>query len=143
MNVDDKPISMPVKDYLIRVLSVRTNTPEKTIEAVVNHQCQRALDKMGTEYSVEFSGWGKFFFNHKKAAKKLEKFYSKLATFKALLEKEGITEAKQISLNNKIADAERYIAGLKPKLDRWNELNANSRGVEKQFDSSSRIEAAN
>lgn len=145
MNVQDKPISMPVKDYLIRILSVKLNTPEKTIEAIVNHQCQRALDKMATEYSVEFSGWGKFFFNHKKAQKKLEKFYSKLAMFKASLEKEGITEAKRISLNNKIADAERYIAVLKPKLEQWNERQrkTNSGGVEEQVDSPSRVEKAN
>ena len=65
--------------------------------------------------------------------------------FKASLEKEGITEAKRISLNNKIADAERYIAVLKPKLEQWNERQrkTNSGGVEEQVDSPSRVEKAN
>ena len=38
----DKPISLSVKDYLIRKLAVKMMTSEKTIEAVVNHQFQSA-----------------------------------------------------------------------------------------------------
>ena len=38
----DKPMSMSVKDYLLRLMSIRGNISEKTLEAVVNHQFESA-----------------------------------------------------------------------------------------------------
>ena len=61
----DKPISMSVKDFLIRTLAVKMMTSEKTIEAVVNHQFQSANEAMDLNSSVEIAGFGKFFFNNK------------------------------------------------------------------------------
>lgn len=69
----DKPISMSVKDYLVRTLAVKILTSEKVIEAVVNHQFQSANEAMDLNDSVEIAGFGKLFFNNKKAIKKLEK----------------------------------------------------------------------
>lgn len=69
----DKPISMSVKDYLVRTLAVKILTSEKVIEAVVNHQFQSANEAMDLNDSIEIAGFGKLFFNNKKAIKKLEK----------------------------------------------------------------------
>ena len=71
MEIDNKPASMSMKDYLIRVLAVKAMMSEKTIEAVVNHQFQSASLAMKTNNSIELSGFGKFYFNMKKAIKRL------------------------------------------------------------------------
>jgi hypothetical protein len=68
----DKPVSLSVKDYLIRMLAIKSLTSEATIEAVVTHQFQSANEAMDTNDSIEISGFGKFYFNKKKAINKLK-----------------------------------------------------------------------
>jgi len=77
----DKPISLSVKDYLIRRLAVKMMLSEKTIDTVVSHQFQSANEALFQNKSVEISGFGKFFFNEKKAHKTLEKFESQKELF--------------------------------------------------------------
>ena len=67
----DKPISLSMKDYLIRRLAVKLMTSEKTIEAVINHQFQSANEALLNNKTIEISGFGKFIFNDKKAVKKM------------------------------------------------------------------------
>src|SRR5690349_18627084 len=95
----DKPMSMSVKDYLMKTQSVRTNTPLKIIEAVVDFQFQEvnsALHLPNVD-SVEISGFGKFSFNRKKALKKWEKNISKKEYWEKALLDPDITEAKRKS----------------------------------------------
>jgi hypothetical protein len=63
---------MSMKDYLVRVLAVKMMMAEKTIETVINHQFQSSSEAMLNNGSVEISGFGKFYFNKKKAQNKLE-----------------------------------------------------------------------
>jgi hypothetical protein len=72
MEMDVKPRSMSMKDYLVRVLAVKMMMAEKTIETVINHQFQSSSEAMLNNGSVEISGFGKFYFNKKKAQNKLE-----------------------------------------------------------------------
>ena len=69
--MDSKPAAMNIKDYLIRLLAVKILTSEKTIDAVITHQFQSANEALDLNNSVEISGFGKFFFNNKKAIKRL------------------------------------------------------------------------
>lgn len=112
----DKPITMSVKDYLIRLLSIKTNTPVKTIEAIVDHQFQGANEALKTNYSVEISGFGKFLFNHKKAHKKWEKNLSKKQYFENIL-KSPITEQKRISVQLKLENTIKWLENIKPKIE--------------------------
>lgn len=116
----DKPISMSVKDYLIRVMSLRTNIPVKTIEAVVKHQMDtinQAIQKDDV-FTVEISGFGKWIFNHKKAQKKLEKNYSKEKFFSEALEKPNLSDRQRESLTLKLENTRKWIEGIKPKIDK-------------------------
>ncbi len=70
----DKPISLSMKDYLIRRLAVKLMTSEKTIETVINHQFQSANEALLNNKTIEISGFGKFIFNDKKALKKMSKY---------------------------------------------------------------------
>lgn len=120
----DKPISMSVKDYLIRVLSIRTNTPVKTIEAVVNHQISgitAAIQKPGI-HSVEMSGFGKWLFNHRKLQRKWEKNLSKERVFLKLLQNPDLTPKQIASYTLKLENTRKWMEGIKPKLEKCPQL---------------------
>jgi nucleoid DNA-binding protein len=140
MNIDSKPKSMSMKDFLIRVQAVKMMKSEKTIEAVVNHQFQSTNLAMKTNNSVELSGFGKFFFNEKKAQKRLTKMYEKKLYIEEALKEELLTEQRrkryETMLQNVIIDIE----FLKSKT---NEFQSDLRGMEEQVDSSLGHEEAN
>jgi nucleoid DNA-binding protein len=91
----DKPISMSVKDYLIRTLAVKIMVSEKVIEAVVNHQFQSANEAMDIHNSLEISGFGKFYFNEKKAKKKILSLHGKKKMMESHLANPDATEQKK------------------------------------------------
>ena len=93
----DKPISMSVKDYLIRTLAVKILTSEKTIEAVINHQFQSANEAMDLHNSIELSGFGKFFFNDKKAVKRVNALIAKKLALENILADDISSEQKKRS----------------------------------------------
>lgn len=136
----DKPMSMSVKDYLIRKMSVSLMTSEKTIEAVVNHQFRSANIALQDNNIVEISGLGKFYFNYKKALKKMEKMVSKANFFYSQVVNMELTEQKRISSANKLANTLIQIETLKPKLNV--EHQPDLRGMEEQVGSTSTLEGA-
>lgn len=109
-------MSMSVKDFLIRTLAIKMLTSEKTLDAVINHQFQSANEAMHIHKSVEISGFGKFYFNDKKAVKRMEKLVSKKAAYESALANPDITDQKKayakIVLENTIKD----ISALKPRI---------------------------
>jgi hypothetical protein len=102
----DKPVSMSVKDYLIRTLAVKILTSEKTIEAVINHQFQSANEALDLNNSVEISGFGKLFFNNKKAIKRLGALNAKREVMEKMINDDTLPEQKrksaQVTLNQTI-----------------------------------------
>jgi len=126
----DKPISMSVKDYLCRMMSIKTNTPLATIDSIVSHQFEAANEALKTNKSVELSGFGKFVFKTKTATKKLEKAFFKRDYWTELLKDPSLTEQKRISTTNKLNNTLKEIEALKTKLN-INELQGDIRGVEK------------
>lgn len=126
----DKPISLSMKDYLIRKLAVKMMVSEKIIDAVVSHQFQSAQQAMVGNKSVEISGFGKFLFNEKKALKKWEKFHSQKAQFEKMLENQTLTEARRRNLSMKLQSAIDNIRDLKPRIH-GNHI-SDIRGLEEQ-----------
>lgn len=113
----DKPNSMPVKNYLMRILSVDMAIPEKIIEAVVNHQFQSANTAMDTNKSLEISGFGRFIFNDKKAVKKMTSLLSRLERYTLELESNSLTEANRAKITEIVRVINKQIEQLKPKLN--------------------------
>jgi len=113
----DKPRSLSVKDYLVRVLAVKMLTSEKIIEAVVDHQYQSTNEAMVSNYSVEIAGFGKMLFNKKKAIKQMEKLLELKAMHEQTLLNKDITETKRQSLIVKVNNIQMAIESLKPKID--------------------------
>lgn len=88
---------MSVKDYLVRTLAVKILTSEKTIEAVINHQFQSANEAMDLHNSIEISGFGKFFFNDKKATKRVGALIAKKLALENILADDTSSEQKKKS----------------------------------------------
>ena len=126
----DKPTSMSVKDFLIRRLAVKMMVSEKTIETVVNHQFQEANVALGKHKSLEISGFGKFFFNDKKAAKQMAKYESQKAMFEKMLGNETLTDQKRRSTEVKLQNVKDCIRDLKPKM--YDSTLTDLRGMEEQ-----------
>lgn len=136
----DKPISMSVKDFLIRKLAVELMMSEKTIDAIVSHQFRSANVALQDNHTVEISGLGKFHFNYKKAVRKMEKMVSKANFFHSQVNNMELSEQKRISANNKLVNTLAQIETLKPKLNV--EHQPDLRGMEEQVNSSSSYEGA-
>jgi nucleoid DNA-binding protein len=112
----DKPVSMSVKDYLIRTLAVKILTSEKTIEAVVNHQFQSANEALDTNNSVEISGFGKLFFNNKKAIKRLGALNAKREVMERMINDETLPEQKRKSAQVTLNQTNTTIGLLKARI---------------------------
>lgn len=133
----DKPMSMSVKDYLIRIMAVKEMMSEKVIEAVVNHQFQSANAALQDNHSIEISGFGKFFFNHKKAQRTMEKMESKVRMFTKQMNDMSLSEQKRASAQVKLNNTLAQIEALKPKLY---ESESDIRGMEEPVDPCIRYE---
>jgi nucleoid DNA-binding protein len=112
----DKPISMSDKDYLIRVMSIKTNTPVAIIDAIITHQFEAANEALKINNTIELSGFGKFVFKLKKAHKKLERNIGKKEYWEKALEDNTLTEQKRQSYTNKLNNTIKEIEVLKTKL---------------------------
>jgi len=126
----DKPISMSVKDYLVRTLAVKMMISEKTIETVINHQFQSANEAMDTNNSIEISGFGKFYFNEKKAKKRLEDLTRKKNLMLEFLASAETSEQKKRSSQVTLEKTEALINLLKSKITYEDQFLSDLRGLE-------------
>ena len=90
---------------------------EKIIDSVVTHQFDSANDALNVNKSVEISGFGKFYFNNKKAITQYNKLLNIKRTYEKSLLDENITDTKRNALELKMQIVESSIKTLKPKID--------------------------
>ena len=126
----DKPISMSVKDYLVRTLAVKMMVSEKIIETVINHQFQSANEAMDLNNSIEIAGFGKFYFNEKKATKRLAHLIAKKHGMEKIIADENTSEQRRRSSHVTLEKTEALINLLKTKTTYEDQLLSDLRGVE-------------
>jgi nucleoid DNA-binding protein len=112
----NKPASMSHKEWMIKRLSIQLVISEKIIDAVINNQFDTAHDALVNNNSIEFSGFGKFVFNVKRAEKRMLKFESQKAAFALQLEDETLTASMRIKVEKRLETALDNIKALAPKL---------------------------
>ena len=134
----DKPLSLSVKDYIIRKMAVKLLKSEKVIESVINHQFTSTNNALLTNNSVEISGFGKFFFNTKKAYKKLDKMFAQKEALQRQLVNPEVSEKRKDTARAKLSSLEIAIEILKPKIDVRPQQDL--RGLEEQSNSPSPFE---
>ena len=132
----EKPKSLSIKDFIVRKMSVKMLIPEFTLDAVVSHQFYSANQAMINAKSVELSGFGTFFFNNKKAIKKMEKHLSQKALFEKLMNDDSLSDQRRNNARLKYDSAILAINALKPKLV-YNETKSDLPGMEEQLISTS------
>jgi hypothetical protein len=90
---------------------------EKVIDSVVVHQFDSANDALNVNKSVEISGFGKFYFNDKKAVAQYNKLLAIKSTYEKALLDENITATKKNAIELKMQIVDSSIKTLKPKID--------------------------
>jgi hypothetical protein len=90
---------------------------EKIIDAIVTHQFDSANDALNIHKSVEISGFGKFYFNTKKALTQYNKLLAIKEAYENMLLEENITATKRNAVELKLQIVESSIKTLKPKID--------------------------
>ena len=130
----DKPLSLSVKDYIIRKLSIKMKLTEKVIDNVVTHQFSSANEALVKNKSVEISGFGKFVFNDKKAISKMAKLHVQKGIFENMVNSVELSEQRKASATVKLQNVLLMIETLKPKIS--HETKSDLRGMEEPSDSS-------
>ena len=110
-------MSLPIKEFIIRRLTVDLGIPESTIRTVVEDTFTKAIKATATNKSVEIAGWGTFYFSDKKAQKMVEKYKSQISLFSEMLEKEGLPQRQRNSAEAKLAVAKKNLEELLPRIN--------------------------
>jgi nucleoid DNA-binding protein len=108
---------MSVKEWIIKKMAIKMVISEKVIDSVVTHQFDSANDALNTCKSVELSGFGKFYFNEKKAIKTMEKYLSQKDMYETVLADETTSDQKRANVQVRLANLLISIKTLKPKID--------------------------
>ena len=112
----NKPNTMSVKEFIIKRMSISLVVSEKVIDQVVQHQFDSANDALNTNDTVEISGFGKFFFNTKKANTHYNKLLAMKQAYENTLADTSITEKKRHSTEQRMITVLSDIKMLKPKI---------------------------
>jgi hypothetical protein len=122
---------MSMKEWIIKKMAISMVVSEKIIDSVVTHQFDSANDAVNMYKSIEISGFGKFYFNDKKALAQYNKFLGIKSTYEKMM-LEDMTDVKRNALELKMKIIESSIKSLKPKI---NEPGTNNRGMEESSSS--------
>jgi nucleoid DNA-binding protein len=113
----DKPVNLSIRDYLVRTLAVKLLVNEKVVDTVVAHQFSEANEALRHNDSIEISGFGKFFFNKKKAVKKMEIMHKQITSLERQLANPETTEHRKAIAQQKISSLTANIEQLKPRIN--------------------------
>lgn len=117
MEIKDKPNSMSVREWITKKIATGIMIPEKIIRVVITHQFDTASDALNKYNSLEISGFGKFFYNTKKADREIEWCKEQKATYEEYIRKET-SEIDRDKTRRKLGQVELKLARLtKKKLD--------------------------
>lgn len=112
-----KPQSMSVKEWIIKKMAISMVIPEKTIDAVVVHQFDSANDALNVHDSIEISGFGKFYFNQKKAQAQYDKYVRIKQSYENMLADDSLSDKKRHSTEQRLISVLNDIKILKPKIN--------------------------
>lgn len=123
-------VEFNIKEYLIKKIAIDTATSrhvsEKDINTIITHQFDSANEAIKTVNSVEFSGFGKLFFNMNRAYMKMEKIEKAIEHYSRIIEDQTTSPTVRRNAEMKLASNINMRNNLKPKIDE-----SNSRRLEK------------
>jgi len=107
---------MSVKEFIIKRMAISLVVSEKIIDNVIQHQFDSANDALNTNDTIEISGFGKFFFNTKKANTHYNKLLAMKQAYENTLADTSITEKRRHSTEQRMITVLSDIKMLKPKI---------------------------
>ena len=107
---------MSVKEWIIKRMAINMVRSEKVIDLVVQHQFDSANDALNTNDTIEISGFGKFYFNTKKADTHYAKLLAMKQAYENTLADPSTTEKKRHATNLRMITVLQDIKILKPKI---------------------------
>lgn len=113
----NKPASMSLKNWIIRNMAVKTGMSERVIETVVNFQFNSAYEKMEECETMEFSGWGRFIFNRKRAKWRMERLNSQIELFSKKAEDQTLSSEERRNASMRVDSFKRNLAVLEKTLE--------------------------
>jgi nucleoid DNA-binding protein len=132
---------MPLKEFLVKKLSLQSNRSERIIDTVISHQFSSAFQATATHNTIELSGFGKLSFNMSRGQKQMKKYENVRLSYEAELADPNITPERVRNLTMKLATIQKNVELLKPKLN--HEPKPNIRRVAKQIDTTRGSESSN
>jgi hypothetical protein len=112
----NKPTTMSVKEFIIKRMAISMVISEKIIDNVVSHQFDSANDALNTNDTIEISGFGKFYFNTKKANTLYTKLLAMKQAYENTLADTSTTDKKRHSTEQRMITVLNDIKMLKPKI---------------------------
>jgi nucleoid DNA-binding protein len=113
---------MHIKDYLIKKIAVNKVIEnkliaEKIIHKVIAHQFDSANDALNIHDSIEISGFGKFYFNQKRAQAQYDKYVRIKQSYENMLANDSLSDKKRHSTEQKLISILNDIKIIKPKIN--------------------------
>jgi nucleoid DNA-binding protein len=113
-----------IKAFLIKKIALSNDTnhhvSEKDINAIITHQFDSANEAVKTVNSVEFSGFGKLYFNVNKAFLRMEKIEKAIEHYSRIIEDQTTSPTVRRNSEMKLASNINMRNNLKPKIDASN-----------------------
>lgn len=117
MNPEDKPITMPLRDWLIKRIALQKNIPSSVIEAIVSHQFDAANAAIHIHKSLEISGFGRFVFSDAKANYQLKRNAEATAVLSKKLESFDLESKDAMAISEKIDSIARGTEELTKRIN--------------------------
>ncbi len=107
---------MPLKEFLVKKLSLKLNVSERIIDTVISNQFSTAFQATSHYNTIELSGFGKFTFSQVKAKKAMDKYNSQVALYNSIISDPNSSPALIRNNTLRLATTLKNIEHLKPKL---------------------------
>lgn len=107
---------MTIREWLIKTIGIRENIPQSTVLKIIQHNYESANKALRKHNSIEISGFGKFYYNTKKAHKQMEKCLSQKIAFQEVLDKPSITDKERHSYEQRMKTVDDNIKALEEKM---------------------------
>jgi len=117
MEIKDKPASMTVREWITKKIATDIMIPERDIRQVISHQFDAAYEAVSKYNSIEISGFGKFFYNTKKADKEIEHCLSQKDAYEEILDNSSTTEKKRQQIEIRLGQVKQKLFHLIKKRD--------------------------
>jgi len=120
--MESKPENVLIKDYLIKKIFSEqeedSKISEKIMHKVISHQFEVLREKMHNCNSVEISGFGKFYFAHKKATRHQQDLNNILDIYGTQLQNPDMDSEKRELIQKRVLYITEDLRKLKLKLDK-------------------------